>query len=87
MAMEQLYGDFDASYNELQGWIAAIREHVPGNVIELQTRSYDGPNDQLQSRKRIFHRMFWTFDQCMRAFAHCKPFVQVDGTWLYGKYT
>ncbi|XP_052482535.1 uncharacterized protein LOC128036037 [Gossypium raimondii] len=87
MAMEQLYGDFDASYNELQGWIAAMREHVPGTIIELQTRSYYGPNDQLQSRKRIFHRMFWTFDQCVRAFPHCKPFVQVDGTWLYGKYT
>ncbi|PPS05008.1 hypothetical protein GOBAR_AA15659 [Gossypium barbadense] len=28
MAMEQLYGDFDASYNELQGWIAATRENV-----------------------------------------------------------
>ncbi len=31
--------------------------------------------------------MFWTFDQCVRVFSHCKPFVQVDGTWLYGKYT
>ncbi|PPS16512.1 hypothetical protein GOBAR_AA04070 [Gossypium barbadense] len=27
MAMEQLYGDFDASYNELQGWIVAMREY------------------------------------------------------------
>ncbi|KAL1081264.1 hypothetical protein V6Z11_D09G052500 [Gossypium hirsutum] len=62
------------------GWIAAMKEHVPGTVIELQTRSCDGPNDQLQSRKRIFHRMFWTFDQCVCAFPHCKPFVQVDGT-------
>ncbi|PPD92917.1 hypothetical protein GOBAR_DD10123 [Gossypium barbadense] len=26
MAMEQLYGDYDSSYNELQGWIAAMRE-------------------------------------------------------------
>ncbi|KAK5774576.1 hypothetical protein PVK06_042431 [Gossypium arboreum] len=37
MAMEQLYGDFDASYNELQGWIAAMREYIPGTAIELQT--------------------------------------------------
>ncbi|KAK5775045.1 hypothetical protein PVK06_042912 [Gossypium arboreum] len=87
MAMEQLYGDFDASYNELQGWIAAMREYVPGTVIELQTRPYYGPDDQLQLGKRIFHRMFWTFDPCVPAFPHCKPFVQVDGTWLYGKYT
>ncbi|KAH1065743.1 hypothetical protein J1N35_030730 [Gossypium stocksii] len=28
MAMEQLYGNFDVSYNELQGWIAAMRENV-----------------------------------------------------------
>ncbi|PPS15853.1 hypothetical protein GOBAR_AA04721 [Gossypium barbadense] len=35
MAIKQLYGDFDASYNKLQGWIAAMREYVPGTVIEL----------------------------------------------------
>ncbi|XP_052878540.1 uncharacterized protein LOC128285193 [Gossypium arboreum] len=87
MAMEQLYGNFDASYNELQGWIAAMREYIPGTVIELQTRPYYGPDEQRQPGKRIFQRMFWTFDPCVRAFPHCKPFVQVDGTWLYGKYT
>ncbi|KAK5770866.1 hypothetical protein PVK06_047023 [Gossypium arboreum] len=87
MVIEQLYGNFEASYNELQGWIAAIREYVPRTVIELQARPYYGLDDQLQSGKRIFHRMFWTFDQYVRIFPHCKPFVQVDGTWLYGKYT
>ncbi|XP_017617936.2 uncharacterized protein LOC108462504 [Gossypium arboreum] len=35
MAMEQLYGDFDASYNELQEWIAAMREYIPGTTIKL----------------------------------------------------
>ncbi|XP_017624911.1 uncharacterized protein LOC108468543 [Gossypium arboreum] len=87
MAIEQLYRDFDASYNELQGWIAAMREYVPETVIELQTQPYYGPDDQLQPGKRIFHQMFWTFDPCARAFPYCKPFVQVDGTWLYEKYT
>ncbi|PPR85065.1 hypothetical protein GOBAR_AA35649 [Gossypium barbadense] len=38
MAMKQLYGDFDVLYNEVQGWIASMREYVPGTVIELQTR-------------------------------------------------
>ncbi|XP_017640144.1 uncharacterized protein LOC108481536 [Gossypium arboreum] len=87
MAMEQFYGDFDASYNELQGWIATMREYVLRTIIELQTRPYYGPDDQLQPGKRIFHLMFWMFDPCVRVFPHCKPFVQVDGTWLYGKYT
>ncbi|KAK5784788.1 hypothetical protein PVK06_039322 [Gossypium arboreum] len=35
MVIEQLYEDFDASYNELQGWIAAMWEYVSGTVIEL----------------------------------------------------
>ncbi|PPD69220.1 hypothetical protein GOBAR_DD33902 [Gossypium barbadense] len=48
MAMEQQYGDYDSSYNELQGWIAAMQEYVLGTVIELQTRPYYGPDDQLQ---------------------------------------
>ncbi|XP_073225726.1 uncharacterized protein [Cicer arietinum] len=35
---------------------------------------------------RIFHRLFWAFVPCISAFKFCKPIVQVDGTWLYGKY-
>ncbi|KAH1057023.1 hypothetical protein J1N35_035088 [Gossypium stocksii] len=31
--------------------------------------------------------MFWTFDLYVHVFLQCKPFVQVDGTWLYKKYT
>ncbi|KAH1057073.1 hypothetical protein J1N35_035138 [Gossypium stocksii] len=65
-------------------WLA---EYVPVTVIKLETRPYYGRNDQLQLGRRIFHWMFWTFDPCVRAFPYCKPLVQVDGTWLYGKYT
>ncbi|XP_017613501.1 uncharacterized protein LOC108458602 [Gossypium arboreum] len=72
MAMQQLYGDWDESYNELQGWISAMVE---------------GPNGQLELGRRVFRQLFWTFDPCVKAFSHCKPLVQVDGTWLYGKYT
>ncbi|KAK5836494.1 hypothetical protein PVK06_012286 [Gossypium arboreum] len=28
----------------------------------------------------------FTFDPCVRPFPYCKPFLQVDETWLYGKY-
>jgi len=37
--------------------------------------------------KRLFKRVFWSFGSCINGFAYCKPIVQVDGTWLYGKYT
>ncbi|PPD88385.1 hypothetical protein GOBAR_DD14682 [Gossypium barbadense] len=45
------------------------------------------PNSKIQPEKRVFHRLFWMFDPCVKAFPHCKPIVQVDRTWLYGKYT
>nr|KYP50797.1 hypothetical protein KK1_027361 [Cajanus cajan] len=33
-----------------------------------------------------FHRVFWTFKPCIDRFKYCKPIVQVDGIFLYGKY-
>ncbi|KAK5839552.1 uncharacterized protein LOC108484896 [Gossypium arboreum] len=35
---------------------------------------------QARFQYRVSYRKAW-------AFPHCKPLVQVDGTWLYGKYT
>ncbi|XP_012488039.1 uncharacterized protein LOC105801266 [Gossypium raimondii] len=87
MAMQQLYGDWDESYNELQGWILAMVEYIPGTIVDLQTLPYRGHNGQLELGRRVFRRLFWTFDLCVRAFPYCKPLVQFDGTWLCGKYT
>nr|KYP45726.1 hypothetical protein KK1_032725 [Cajanus cajan] len=33
-----------------------------------------------------FYKVFWTFKPCIDGFKYCKPIVQVDGTFLYGKY-
>nr|XP_025625118.1 uncharacterized protein LOC112717245 [Arachis hypogaea] len=42
--------------------------------------------DDLVADIRVLHRVFWSYYPCIRAFRHCKPVVQVDGTHLYGKY-
>ncbi|XP_057734013.1 uncharacterized protein LOC130949260 [Arachis stenosperma] len=42
--------------------------------------------DDLVPNIRVLHRVFWSYYPCIRAFRHCKPIVQVDGTHLYGKY-
>jgi len=31
-------------------------------------------------------RCFWAFGPCIEGFKYCKPVVQVDGTFLTGKY-
>ncbi|XP_052874604.1 uncharacterized protein LOC128280483 [Gossypium arboreum] len=77
MAMQQLYGDWDESYNELQSWISAMVKYVPGTVVDLQTLPYRGSNGELELGKRVFRRLFWTFDLCVRAFSHCKPILLI----------
>ena len=31
-------------------------------------------------------RVFWSFGPCIQGFNYCKPVVQVDGTFLTGRY-
>jgi hypothetical protein len=52
----------------------------PGTIVRLET-SPTGIQGQV-----FFDRVFWAFKPCIEGFAHCKPLVQVDGTWLNGKY-
>ena len=30
--------------------------------------------------------VFWAFGVCIEGFKSCKPLIQIDGTFLYGKY-
>jgi len=36
--------------------------------------------------KIILKHVSWSFGPCIKGFAMCKPIIQVDDTWLYGKY-
>ena len=83
-ALKEAYGEFDGSYNDLTIWIQAMRDHVPGSIFILEDKEAGRDGDGKETR--IFNRVFWTFSQCRMAFKHCKPFIQIDGTFLYGKY-
>ncbi|XP_025611972.1 uncharacterized protein [Arachis hypogaea] len=58
---------------------------MPGTVTVLKTSlvRLGGEVDELTV---YFHRLFWTFSPCIKAFRHCKPLLSIDGTHLYGKY-
>ena len=45
-----------------------------------QTMVHDG------RKVRVFGRAFWAFEQCVRAFEHCRPVIAIDGTFLTGQY-
>ncbi|XP_058742223.1 uncharacterized protein LOC131614679 [Vicia villosa] len=85
-AIEQVYGNWENSYNELPHYLLALKKFVPGTVVEMQTLPVYTDDGTVVNGKQIFHRLFWAFQPSIKGFAYCKPILQVDGTWLYGKY-
>ncbi|XP_045795114.1 uncharacterized protein LOC123889695 [Trifolium pratense] len=79
-AIVKIYGDWEDSYNDLPQWLMVMKKWLPGTIIKLQT------SPTVLDNQVFFQRLFWTFKPCIDGFAFCKPIVQVDGTWLYGKY-
>ncbi|XP_057746280.1 uncharacterized protein LOC130965538 [Arachis stenosperma] len=84
-AMESIFGRWEASYEALPIWFEAMCHKEPSAVVHFETMpAYQG--DDLVPNIRVLHRVLWSYYPCIRAFRHCKPIVQVDGTHLYGKY-
>ncbi|XP_016164934.1 uncharacterized protein LOC107607499 [Arachis ipaensis] len=83
--VESIFGGWEASYKALPIWFEAMCHKEPSAVVHFETMdAYQG--DDLVPDIRVLHRVFWSYYPCIRAFRHCKPVVQVDGTHLYGKY-
>ena len=79
-------GNWEESYVKLPKLFGALESCVSGTVVVAQTESlYEG--GEIVPGKRLFKRVFWSFGPCINGFAYCKPIVQVNGTWLYEKYT
>ncbi|KAH1193657.1 hypothetical protein GmHk_19G054652 [Glycine max] len=74
-ALEMIHGNWEESCAKVPKLFGALQSCVPGTVVAAQTESL------------LFKRIFWSFGPCINGFPYCKPIVQVDGTWLYEKYT
>ena len=84
-AIERVYGSWEGSYEELPKWLGEVCYFDRHARVEFKAvPAYH--ETELVPNTRIFKRVFWTFGPCRRAFRHCKPLVQVDGTHLYGQY-
>ncbi|KAE8714726.1 putative Structural maintenance of chromosomes protein 1 [Hibiscus syriacus] len=81
----KLHGEWDASYNELPGWFRLARTLNPGTIVDFES-SYAYHNDRVLRDRSQFYRVFWSYPQCVNAAKYCKPMVQIDETFLYGKY-
>jgi len=85
LAIENVYGNWEESYQILPALLVAMQLYVPGFIWKIKAQpAYEG--NQLDADHIIFKRVFWTFKPCIDGFKFCKSVVQVDGTFLYGKY-
>jgi len=85
LAIENVYGNWEESYQKLAALLNAMQLYVPGFIWKIKTQpAYEG--NQLDADHIIFKRVFWTFKPCIDDFKFFKSVVQVDETFLYGKY-
>ncbi|KAK5839488.1 hypothetical protein PVK06_008284 [Gossypium arboreum] len=62
-----------------------LERYVLGCVTDLE-KGLAYHNNFLLCGCQVFHILFWTFKQYSLAFQYYKPLVQIDGTFMYGRY-
>ncbi|XP_068485031.1 uncharacterized protein [Phaseolus vulgaris] len=84
-ALALTFGDWEHSYNDLPRWLEAVKESNPGTIVQYIASPcmVDGVQD---NSCYTLDRVFWSFKPCIDGFNFCKPIVQVDGTFLIGRY-
>jgi hypothetical protein len=80
--VEQVFGNWKDSYKELSRFLWALKTYIPEIVAIMETLPAFTPDGTCVAGNRIFHRLFWAFELCIKGFAFCKPIIQIDGTWL-----
>ena len=62
-----------------------VQYFVAGTIVRYKMSPYI-VNGEKNSSTMILNRVFWSFKPCIESFSYCKPIVQVDDTFLTGKY-
>lgn len=79
VALEQIHGKYDESFQLLFNWAAQIEQVSPGSLIEIELEKV--------GKKNRFKRIFVALKPCVDGFlAGCRPFLGIDASCLTGKY-
>jgi hypothetical protein len=80
-----LWGDWRESYTKVPGLLNVISYFNSGTRCIIDSCDQWLPNKKGQYYTAL-KRVFQCFPQCVADFAHCRPIVSVDATFLTGKY-
>ncbi|WVZ72592.1 hypothetical protein U9M48_021025 [Paspalum notatum var. saurae] len=79
LALNQLYGDWDRSFDNLYRLKAQIETCSPGSIVNIDHYTING--------KIRFRRMFFALKPCLDGFLNgCRPYLAVDSTFLTGRF-
>lgn len=79
VALDQVHGTYDESFQLLFNWKAQIEISSPGSIVEIELEG---------KKKKRFKRIFVALKPCIDGFlAGCRPFLGVDASALRGRYT
>ncbi|KAF1890376.1 hypothetical protein Lal_00013630 [Lupinus albus] len=76
------------SHNDLPRWMNAVQIFSlgVGAIVRYEASRHYVAGIEDPSNV-ILDRVFWAFKPCIEGFAYCKPILQVNMTFLTGKYS
>jgi hypothetical protein len=79
LAMDQIYGPWDKSFDNLFRLKAQIEESCPGSFFVIDHHTV--------GNKIRFNRLLFALKPCVDGFVRgCRPYLAVDSTFLNGRY-
>ena len=87
MAIDNLYGKYEDSFQLLYTFKAEVERASPGSVVEIDTHTVPFQLRGKRYEKQCFRRVFVSFKACWQGFlAGCRPYLAVDATALNGRF-
>ena len=79
LALKELYGDWDTSFDNLYSFKAQIESCCPGSIVIIDHHTI---KDKIR-----FKRIFVALKPCIDGFLNgCRPYLAVDSTFLTGRF-
>ena len=79
IAVNNLYGNWEESFQRLYNFKAEVELRSPGSIVEIDTINVRG--------NVHFNRFFCAFRPCIEGFVvGCRPYISIDSTALNGKW-